>query len=118
MALTYAPFTPSGSTSGKCVVVAATATPGTTFHTSVAGAAAWDEVYVWASNVTAAAQTLTIEWGGTGQANNAVLGLSIPANSPPIPIMTGQRINGTLTLAAFSNAANAINLTVNVNRIS
>ena len=51
----------SGSTNGAPIPVAATATPGTLLHTAVTGSGASDEVYLWASNVTAAAATLTVE---------------------------------------------------------
>ena len=51
----------SGSTNGKPIAVAATATPGTLVHSAVDGTASYDEVYIWASNVTASVATLTIE---------------------------------------------------------
>ncbi len=108
----------SGSTSGREIPVAAVATPGTLIHTAVAGAGAYDEVYLWASNVTAAAATLTIEWGGvTDPGDHMVKSYSIPANSPPIPIATGQVLNGGLIVRAFSGTASAINIGGFVNRI-
>lgn len=116
---TYARVLLSGSTSGKPIPVAATATPGTAIHTAIAGAAAYDELYLWASNVTAAAATLTIEWGGvTDPGDHMAKAVSIPANSPPIPIVTGQVLNGGLLCKAFSGTASAINITGYVNRIS
>lgn len=116
---TYARALLSGSTSGRPIPVAATATPGTAIHTAVAGASAWDEVYLWASNVTAATATLTIEWGGvTDPGDHACKSLSIPAYSPPVPILTGQVLNGGLAIKAFSGTASAINITGFVNRIS
>ena len=109
----------SGSTNGKPIPVAATATPGTTLHAAVAGTTGYDEVYAWASNVTNASATLTIEWGGTTDpGNHMVKAISIPANSPPIPIITGQVLNNGMTVGAFSGAASAINITGYVNRIS
>lgn len=108
----------SGSTNGREIPVAATATPGTLVHTAVAGAAAFDEVYLWASNVTSAAATLTLEWGGvTDPGDHMVKQLSIPANSPPIPIITGQVLNNGLNVRAFSGTAGAINVSGYVNRI-
>lgn len=108
----------SGSTSGRNIPVAATATPGTAIHTAIAGATAFDEVYLWAANVTAAAATLTLEWGGvTNPGDHMVKSFSIPANSPPIPIITGQVLNGGLLIKAFSDTASAINVTGYVNRI-
>jgi len=117
---TYTRVLLSGSpASGRVVPVAQTATPGTLIHTAVAGAASFDELYIWASNVTAAAATLTIEWGGvTDPGDHMTKAVSIPANSPPIPIVTGQVMNGGLVVRAFSGTASAINLSGYVNRIA
>lgn len=108
----------SGSTSGRPISVADTATPGTIIHTAVAGSTAFDEVYIWASNVSAVAQVLTIEWGGvTDPVSHIVKGYSIAANSPPMPIAVGQCVNGGVVIRAFSGNANTINVTGFVNRI-
>jgi hypothetical protein len=108
----------SGSTSGREIPVVATATPGTAIHTAVAGAIAFDELYLWASNVTNAVAALTIEWGGvTNPGDHMVHTYSIPANSAPIPIETGQNLNGGLLVKAFSDTASAINISGFVNRI-
>ena len=116
---TYARTLLSGSTDGKSIPVAATATPGTAIHTAVTGSTSFDEVYLWAANVTAAAATLTIEWGGvTDPGNHIMKAVSIPANSPPIPVVTGLVLNNGLLIKAFSGTASAINLTGFVNRIS
>lgn len=109
----------SGSTSGRVIPVAATATAGTLIHTAVAGAAASDEVYLWASNVTGAAATLTIEWGGvTDPGDHIIKAMSVPANSPPVPILLGHVLNGGLVVRAFSGTASAINVSGYVNRIA
>ena len=116
---TYSRILLSGSTNGREIPVAATATPGTLIHTSVAGAASFDEIYLWASNVTGSAATLTLEWGGvTDPGDHLVKSVSIPANSPPIPIATGQVLNNSLVLRAFSGTASAINVGGYVNRIA
>ena len=116
---TYSRILLSGSTSGLPIPVAATTTPGTTIHTATAGAAGFDEVYIWASNVTATAATLTIQFGGTTDpTNDLVYQISVPANSPPIPLVTGQVLNGGLLVKAWSGTASAINLSGFVNRIS
>ena len=49
---TYSRILLSGSTSGKPIPVAATSTPGTAVHTAVSGSTGFDELYLWASNVT------------------------------------------------------------------
>lgn len=99
----------SSSTNGRPIPVAATATPGTNIHT--AGTTGYEEVFLWAANVTAAAATLTVEWGGvTDPGDHLVKGYSIPPNSLPIPIALGQRIAGGLSIKAFSPTASAINI--------
>jgi len=109
----------SGSTNGKPIPVAATATPGTLLHTAISGTSGFDEVYLWATNATGAAATLTIEFGGVTDPGDLITkALSIPANSEPIPIVTGQNINNALVIRAFSGTASAINITGFVNRIS
>jgi hypothetical protein len=108
----------SGSTNGRPIVVAATSTPGTTLHTAVSGTAAFDELYLWASNVTNAAATLTVEFGGTSDpGDHIVKAYSIPANSLPIPIATGQRVQGGVSIKAFSGTGSAINITGYYNRV-
>lgn len=108
----------SGSTNGLPIPVAATATPGTLLHTAIAGSSSFDEVYLWASNVTGAAATLTVEWGGVSDpGSHMVKAYSIAANSPPMPIAVGQVVNGGVAIRAFSGTASAINVTGFVNRI-
>ncbi len=115
----YARSILSGSTSGKPIKVTGTATGSSvTVHTAVAGAGAWDEVYIWVSNTSATAATLTIEWGGVTDPDNLLVkAVSIPPNSPPIPIATGQVLNGGLVIKAFAGTANVLNLTGYVNNI-
>lgn len=115
---TYSRLLLSGSTNGRNVPVAATATAGTLIHTAVSGTSAFDEIYAWAANVTGSTATLTIEWGGvTDPGDHLVKALAIPANSAPIPIATGQVLNNGLVMRAFSGTASAINITGFVNRI-
>lgn len=116
---TYSRELLSGSTSGRPIPVAATATPGTLLHTAIAGSDGFDEVYLWASNVTGSTATLTLEWGGvTDPGDHMVKAVSIPANSSAVQVSFGQVLNGTLSVRAFSGTASAINITGYVNRIS
>lgn len=106
----------SGSTNGKPIPVVAVATPGTNIHT--AGATGYEEVFLWASNITAVAATLTIEWGGvTDPGDHLVKGYSIAANSGPVPIALGQRVAGGVSIKAFSGTASAINITGYANAV-
>ena len=109
----------SGSTNGRMIPVAATATPGTLIHTALAGTTGFDELYLWVSNVTGSAATLTLEFGGVlDPADHMVKQISIPANSPPIPIATGQVLQNGLVVRAFSGTTNALGISGFVNRIS
>lgn len=111
-------FILSGSTDGLPIVVAATATPGTLIHTAYASVTGFDALFIFASNVTAIAATLTVEWGGvTDPGNLIVKGYIIPANSAPVPLALGQRINNTKVVRAFSGTASAINITGWYNRV-
>jgi len=107
----------SGSTNGRPIPVAAVATPGTTIHT--VSATQWEELFLWASNVTAAAATLTVEFGGVGDpGDHLVKAYSIAANSGPIPIALGQRLAGGVVVKAFSATGSAINITGYANLVS
>ena len=115
---TFSRLVLSGSTNGLPVPVAATAPPGTLIHTATASAGASDEVYIWVSNVTGAAATITIEWGGvTDPGSHIAKAVSIPANSGPTLIANGIALAGGLVIRAFSGTASALNVTGYVNRI-
>jgi hypothetical protein len=101
------------------IPVAATSSPGTTIHTAIAGTSAFDEIYLWVSNVTVTAATLTIQFGGTTDVTNDICWeLNIPPNSPPIPVCTGLVLQNGLLVKAWSQTASALNLTGYVNRIA
>ncbi len=109
----------SGSTNGLPIPVAATAiASGTTIHTAIAGTASYDEIYVYASNTDSSDRTLTIGFGGVTDPTNLICKtVTIPANSPPIPIITGQNLQNGLIVKAAASVASVINLTGHVNRI-
>ena len=108
----------SGSTNGREIPVAATATPGTLIHT--AHATALDAVYLWVSNVSNAPAMLTIEWGGVLSPSDHICRQTIIRhNSEPRPIVTGQVLTGSSQVVrAFSNVAGALNLGGFVTRIT
>lgn len=110
----------SGSINGLPIPVAATSIgSGTPVHTAVAGVSGFDEVYLYVSNVDSAAHTLTIGWGGTTDPADLICKqVSIPANSGPTPILTGQNIQNGLSIVASASVANVLNLTGHCNRIS
>jgi hypothetical protein len=107
----------SASTDGMGVKIVQTATAGTTVHT--ADATALDEVYVWLSNLHNAAVTVTIEYGGATDPDNLLTkALSLPANSPPIPVITGQILTNSKVVKIFASSANVIIASGYVNRIA
>lgn len=115
---TFSRLVLSGSINGLPIPVAATATPGTLIHTATNSVGASDEVYLWVSNVTGAAATLTVEWGGvTDPGSHLCKALSIPANSGPTLIAAGIALAGGLVIRAFSGTASALNITGQVNRV-
>lgn len=108
----------SGSTNGKPIKVAATATAGTLIHTAVGSTSGADLMYLWVSNNSGSAATLTLEWGGVTDPDDLLTkGLSIPANSGPVQVAFGQPVNNGLALRAFSGTANVLHITGYANRV-
>lgn len=108
----------SGSVNGRAIPVAATVTPGTLIHTALASTTGFDEVYLWVINTDTAAHQITIEWGNAGTVGDHLVDtLTIPANSPPIPIATGQVLQNSLPVRAFADTASKLNIVGFVNRI-
>lgn len=107
----------SGSTNGLPIPVAATSTPGTLLHTAVSGTSSFDELFLYVSNVTGGAATLTIEFGGVTDPGDLLCkAYSVAANSAPTPIAPGVRIRNGLEVRAFSGTASALNITGSYNR--
>lgn len=110
----------SGSTNGKPIKVTGTATGlSVTVHTASSDVTDVDYVYLWASNTSASAATLTLEWGGTTDPDHLLTKqYSVGANSAPTPIATGLPINNALVVKAFAGTANVLNLTGYVLRVT
>jgi hypothetical protein len=70
----------SGSTDGRMIKVAATATAGTTIHTGSATATTLDEVWLYAVNSDTTDRKLTIEWGGVSSPDD-LIEFTVPAES-------------------------------------
>lgn len=115
---TITPIVPSGSTAGKPIKVAATATPGTLIHATSATAGVIDEVTIYAENTDTVTRTVTIELGGTTAPDNTIP-MAIPPGQGLFCVVPAIRIGGggsALTIGAFASAANVIVVTANVNR--
>ena len=106
----------SGSTDGKAIKVAATATAGTTIHT--AHATALDEIWLYAHNSSSAAVKLTLEFGGTAAPDDHIE-INIGAEGTGLVLVSpGLLLTNSLVVKAFAGTANVITLTGYVNRIA
>jgi len=111
----------SGSTGGTPVKVVATATAGTTIHTTGTSATVLDEIWLYANNTDTSDRKLTIEYGGTSSPDN-LIELIISPEAGLVLVIPGLLLAGDGTsgksVRAFASAANVINITGYVNRIS
>lgn len=115
---TYSKQLLNGSTNGKAIKVAASATPGTTIHTAVSGTSSLDEVWLYAHNTSASAVKLTIEWGeATAPDGNIEINIGAEGTGP-ILISPGFLLQNGLVIKAFAGTANVINIFGYVNRIA
>lgn len=109
MALSKIPL--SGSTHGRPVKVAATATPGTLIHTATAESAdgRFDEIYLFATNTDTTTRTVTFEWGGTTSPDDLVTdAFSVPPSVGPVLLVPGLVLRNGLLVRAFASAANVV----------
>ena len=106
----------SGSTNGRLIQVAATATPGTLLHTAQSGTAGVDEVYLWAVNTSTSDVLLTIEYGGVGTTNE--IKFTIPAQVGLVDIVAKQLLQNALVIRAYAATTAVINIGGYVNRLT
>lgn len=104
----------SGSTDGRQIKVAASATPGTTIHT--ANATAKDEIWLWGSNPDTVDYDVTLEWGGTSNPDD-LKKITVPAKSV-VPLVAGELLTNSLVVKAFGSTANKVLIGGFVNRIT
>ena len=117
---TYTKNILSGSTDGRAIKVAATATPGTTIHTGDSTATTYDEIWLYAQNTSAADVKLTIEWGGTTSPDD-LIELTITTEAGLTLVSPGLLLKGNATplvVKAFAASANVVTLHGYVNQIT
>jgi hypothetical protein len=111
----------SGSTQGKAVKVAATASTGTTIHATGTSASTIDEVWLYAYNSSTSPISLTIQYGGTTAVDNDIK-IDIPPASGLTLVVPGLILTGTgaaaNTIRAYAGTTNVITISGYVNRIS
>ena len=108
----------SGSTNGRQIKVAATATPGTTLHTATSSATdSFDEVWLWAMNSDSVSRVLTVEWGGTTNPDDRII-VTLAAQSGLVAIVQGLVLQNSLVVKAYAASANVVLMSGYVNRIT
>jgi hypothetical protein len=100
----------SGSTDGKQIKVAATATAGTLIHTGPTNTAHLHEVWLYAVNTETTDRKLTIEWGAAASPDD-LIEYTVKAENGLYLIIPGLLIKGNasaLTVRAFAATTNVI----------
>ena len=105
-----------GSTDGRGIAVAATATLGTTIHT--ADATALDEIWLYANNIHSSAVVLTVEYGGVTTTSDLIQQSIGATPSGLVLICAGLLVTGSVVVTAFADTASKIELFGFVNRIA
>lgn len=114
---TYSKQLLSGSTNGRGILVAATATAGTLIHTAIAGTTPEDEIWLYAHNTSASAVKLTLEWGGVTAPNDHIE-VNIGADGTGLILVApGILLQNGLIVRAFAGTASVLNIFGYVNRI-
>ena len=113
---TFSKIPLSASTNGKGILVAATATLGTTIHTAGSGTTNFDEVWLYAHNNSTSSVKLTIEYGSAAAADN--IEITIPGESGLVLVVPGLFLNNSLVVTAFAGTTNVITIHGYVNRVT
>ena len=117
---TFSKLTLSGSTDGKAIKVAATATAGTLIHTASSTSTTFDEIWLYAQNTDTADRKLTIEFGGTTEPDD-LIEVTVTAESGLFLVVPGLVLKGNATplvVRAFAASANVLTIHGYVNRIT
>jgi hypothetical protein len=111
MAATYTKEALSGSTHGRGILLATSASPGTTIHTAVAGttSASEDVITLYAYNSNVGAETLVIQWGGTTSPDDDIK-LSIPAQAGLVLVTADLILRNALVIKGYSTTANKVTI--------
>jgi len=117
---TFSKIALSGSTDGRLIKVAQTATAGTTIHTGSTTATTFDEIWLYAVNSDTTDRKLTIEFGGVSSPDD-LIEQTITAESGLLLVVPGLVIKGNATalvVRAFAATANVVMIGGYVNRIT
>lgn len=115
--MAFKPMIASGSTNGRPIEVAATATPGTLIHTATSTSGEIDEITLYAVGSSATSRKLTIELGGVTVSDD-LIEVTIPAEDGLHLVLPPHRMDGGLVVRAFAATADEINIVADVTRIT
>ena len=117
---TFSKIPLSGNTAGTGILInsGSSGTAGPTIHTGSTSTAVLDEVWLYAVNDTATDRLLNIQWGGT-TATDDDIEYTVKAQNGLYLIIPGLILTGSTTIRAYcAAAANAIQISGYVNRIT
>jgi len=111
----------SSSATGAPTTVVATASTGTTIHTTGSSASIIDEVWLYANNTSTSPVLLTIQFGGTGSVQHAKP-ITLPPQAGDILVVAGLPLKGDgsngSVVRAFAGTASVVTISGYINRIS
>ena len=100
----------SESTNGRAIPIVQTSGPsGDKIHESTSTAGEMDLITLYAWNMSTGDETLVIEWGGTGSANELIRVVSAQSGylSEPTLVIPNLPLNGGLEVRAFNSGGTA-----------
>ena len=117
---TFSKIILSGSTDGRGIKVAATASTGTTIHTGSATSTTLDEIWLYVQNTSASSVKLTVQWGGTTSPDDDIE-VTVAAEAGLMLVAPGLVLKGNaspLVVRAFAATTNVLTIHGYVNRIT
>ena len=110
----------SGSTNGRAVKIAATASAGTVIHTvatTVTTAGLMDEVWLYGYNSDTVSRELTLQMGGTATPDDDIK-ITLAPKAGLVLLVPGLRFNNGVVIRGYcAAAANAITVFCEVNQV-
>jgi hypothetical protein len=117
MATTVSRIPLSGSTHGRGIKVAATASAGDTIHTATSSATDCDVITIYAYNSSGSAVNLTLQWGGTTSVDDDIK-LSIPATSGLTLVAPDLVLRNSLVIKAYAGTTDVVTIHGFANRVT
>jgi hypothetical protein len=107
----------SGSTHGRGIKIAATASAGDTVHTATSSTTDCDVITLYAYNSSGSSVNLTVQWGGTTSVDDDIK-LAIPATSGLTLILPDLVLRNSLIVKAYAGTTNVVTIHGFANRVT